>query len=135
MNDEQSKRLSEAADAVIQASEALEDARESLNDKRFDGDVERDRIAAGQQVASKLDAAGKKIEDAIRRGTIAAAALARAGAYAKYREATAAAREGRALARSAAEQDGAANKRARGQEALTKLEAALASAATNVFGD
>ncbi len=135
MNDEQSKRLSEAADAVIQASEALEEARESLKDKRFDSEVDRDRIAAAQQAASKLDAAGKKLEDAVRRGTIAAAALARPGSYARYREATAAAREGRGLARTAAEQDGSAAKRARGQEALARLEAALASAAAIVFGD
>jgi len=135
MNDEQSKRLSEAADAVIQASDAVDDARESLNDKRFDSELERERIQAGQQIANKLDAAGKKIEDALRRGTVAAAALGRPGAYAKFQEAKAAAREGRGLGKSAADQDGTANKRTRAQESIEKLDAALTSAAAIVFGE
>ena len=135
MNDEQSKRLSDAADALIQANDALDDARESINDTRFDSQVEREWLSAGQQMSSKLDAAGKRIEDAVRRGTIASAALARTGAYQRYRESTAAAREGRTLARQANEQDGSANKRAKAQEALAKLDAALTSAAVIVFGE
>lgn len=135
MNDEQSKRLSEAADAVIQASDAIDDARDSLADKRFDSELERERIQAGQQIANKLDAAGKKIEDAVRRGTVAAASLGRPGAYAKFLEAKTAAREGRALGKSATDQDGAANKRARGQESIDRLDAALRAAAAIVFGD
>lgn len=135
MNDEQSKRLSDAADAVIAASDALDDAREALNDARFDSQAERDRLSASTQMTSKLDNAGKRIEDAIRKGTVAAAALARGGAYNRYRESTMAAREGRALAKSALDQDGTANKRAKGQEALASLESALASAAVIVFGE
>lgn len=135
MNDEQSKRLSEAADAVIQAGDAVDDARDSLNDKRFDSELERERIQAGQQIANKLDGAGKKVEDALRRGTVAAAALGRPGAYARFQEAKAAAREGRSLGKSAAEQDGTANKRARAQEATEKLDAALKAAAAIVFGE
>ncbi len=135
MNDEQSKRLSEAADAVIQASDAVDEARDALNDKRFDSELERERMQAGQQIASKLDAAGKKIDDALRRGTVAAAALGRPGAYARFQEAKAAVRDGRSLGKSSADQDGTANKRARGQESLEKLEAALRAAATIVFGE
>jgi hypothetical protein len=135
MNDEQSKRLSDAADAVIGAVDALEEARETLNDRRLDSDQERERLAAAQQVSSKLEAAGKRIEDAVRRGTIAAAALDRRGAYGRYREATTAAREGRAAARAALNQDGTANKRTKAEEALARLDAALALAAAIVFGD
>jgi len=135
MNDEQSKRLSEAADALIQASDALEEGRATLSDARFDSQVDRDRIAAAAQMSSKLDAAGKRIDDAVRKGTVAGAALARPGAYERYRDATAAIRDGRALARAATEQDGSANKRAKGQEALARLEAGLASAAVIVFGE
>ncbi|MBI2764492.1 MAG: hypothetical protein HYX53_01130 [Chloroflexi bacterium] len=135
MNDEQSKRLADAADAVIAATEALDEARDALADKRFDGEQERDRVAAGQQLSSKLDNAGKRIEESIRKGTIAAAAIGRTGAYQRYRDAWAAVREGRALGRSAADQDGAANKRARGQEAADKLDTALTGAAFIVFGE
>jgi hypothetical protein len=135
MNDEQSKRLSDAADAVIQASAAVDEIHDSLTDPRFDSTVERERVSAAQQMANKLDSTGKRIEDAIRKATIAAAALANQGAYTRFREATAAVREGRALARAIPEQDGTANKRAKGQEALTRLEAALASAAAIVFGE
>jgi hypothetical protein len=135
MNDEQSKRLSDAADALIQASDALDDARDAMNDPRFDSTVERERLSAGQQMSSKLDNAGKRIDDAVRRGTIAAAALARAGAYQRYRESTTAVREGRALARMANDQDGTTAKRAKAQEGLERLEAALTSAAVIVFGE
>lgn len=135
MNDEQSKRVSEAADAVLQAADALEDARESFNDKRFESAQERERLAAAQQMAGKLDNAGRRIEDAVRKGTIASAALDRRGAYSRYREATTAAREGRALARQAPNQDGTPGKRAKGEEALARLEAALNAAATIVFGE
>ncbi len=135
MNDEQSKRLSDAADAVIAASDALDDARDALNDARFESQAERDRLSASTQMTSKLDSAGKRIDDAIRKGTVAAASLARPGAYTRYRESTTAVREGRALARAALDQDGTSNKRAKGEEALTRLETALASAAVIVFGE
>jgi hypothetical protein len=135
MNDEQSKRLSDAADALMTASDALEEARDTLADTRFDSQVERERISAAQQMSQKLENAGKRIEEAVRKGTIAAAALARAGSYQRYRDATTAAREGRSLARVANEQDGTANKRAKGQESLEKLEAALTNAAAIVFGE
>jgi len=135
MNDEQSKRLSDAADALIQASDALDEARDALADARFDSQVERDRLSASQQMTSKLENAGKRIEEAVRRGTVAAASLARPGAYQRYRDSTAAAREGRYLARLANEQDGSVNKRAKGTESLTKLDEALSIAATIVFGE
>jgi hypothetical protein len=135
MNDEQSKRLSEAADAVIQAADALEEAREALTDRRFESEQERERMQAAQQMASRLDNAARRIEDAVRRGTIAAAALGGQGAYVRYREAIAAAREGRALGRSATDQDGSAARRAMGQEAFARLEAALTAAAAIVFGE
>lgn len=135
MNDEQSKRLSDAADALMTASDALEEARDTLADTRFDSQVERERLSAAQQMSQKLENAGKRIEEAVRKGTIAAAALARAGSYQRYRDATTAAREGRSLARVANEQDGTANKRAKGQEALEKLEAALNNTAVIVFGE
>jgi TonB family protein len=95
MNEEQSKRLSEAAESILQASEALEEARDAIGDRRFESDQERDRSAAAQQMTSRLDNAGKRIEDAVRKGTVAAAAGLRPGAFARYREAWTAVREGR----------------------------------------
>ena len=135
MNDEQSKRLSDAADAVIQASDALDEARDALNDKRFDSELERERVQAAQQMTGKIDAAAKRIEDAVRKGTVASAALARAGAYARYREAMAAVRSGRATGKTAGEQDGSVNKRAGGTEAVALLDTALSAAAVIVFGE
>ncbi|MBE7520439.1 MAG: hypothetical protein HS107_14465 [Thermoflexaceae bacterium] len=134
MNDEQSKRLSDAADAVIAASEALDEAREALADRRFDSELERERLQAAQQMTSKIDAAAKRIDDAVRKGTIAAAALARTGAYARYREAVDAVKAGRATGKAAGEQDGTANKRTMGNEALGRLDTALNAAAAIVFG-
>jgi hypothetical protein len=133
MNEEQSKRLSDAAESLLQASDALDDARDAVNDRRFESETERDRSTAASQMANRLDSAGKRMEDAIRKATVAAAALARPGAFARYREGITATREGRSLGRGAVEQDGSANKRAAGQEALTRLEAALAIAAVLVF--
>jgi len=135
MNDEQSKRLSDAADAVIQASDALDEAREALGDKRFDSDLERERLQAAQQMTGKIDAAAKRIEEAVRKGTIAAAALDRGGGYVRYREAIGAVRSGRTTGKAAGDQDGSVNKRARGTEAVATLDAALSSAAAIVFGE
>ena len=133
MNDEQSKRLSDAADAVIQASDALDEARDALGDKRFDSDLERERLQAAQQMTGKIDAAAKRIEEAVRKGTIAAATLDRGGAYARYREAIGAVRSGRTTGKAAGDQDGSTNKRARATEAVDMLDAALAAAAVMVF--
>ncbi|HEX6030220.1 MAG TPA: hypothetical protein VFY90_02235 [Tepidiformaceae bacterium] len=133
MNDEQSKRLSEAADTLVQAWEALDEAREALGDRRFESDQERERMVAAQQMASRLDNAGKRIEDALRKGAIAAAAAGRTGAWPRYQESIVAAREGRQTGKSAQEADGVANKRARGQEAWERLNEAAEGAATLVF--
>lgn len=133
MNDEQSKRLSEAADALLQARDAVEDARQSISDARFDSELERERTSAAQLMASKIETAAKRSDDAIRKGGIAAAACGRPGGFALYRTASLASREGRALGRTAADADGAANKRARGTDAVAKLDEALAAAARIVF--
>ncbi len=135
MNEEQSKRLAEAAESLMQATSALDDARDAVNDRRFESETERDRAAAATQMSNRLDSAGKRIDDAIHKGTVAAAALARPGAYQRYKDGVAAVQEGRALGRAALEQDGAANKRASGQQALARLEQALATAAVIVFGE
>jgi len=135
MNEEQTKRLAEAAESLLQATTALDDARDAVNDRRFDSETERDRTTAATQMANRLENAGKRIDDAIHKGTIAAAALARPGAFQRYKDGAAAVQEGRGLGRAAPEQDGAANKRASGQQALARLEQALATAATIVFGE
>ena len=134
MNEEQSKRLSDAAESVLSASEALDEAREAMTDARFESEQERDRSQAAQQMASRLENAAKRVEDAVRKGTVAAAALAREGAFGRYRSATAAARKGRALAKSTPNQDGTAAKREQGAAALAKLDEAMAAAAAIVFG-
>ncbi len=131
MNEEQSKRLADASDALVQA--ALDEARELLTDRRFESEQERDRTSAGQNLGSKVDGAAKKIEDAIRKGAVAAGATGRAAGWERYREASAAAREGRALARTIADQDGSASKRSRGEEAIGRLDAALGAAVRLVF--
>jgi hypothetical protein len=134
VNEEQSKRLSDAAESVLSASEALEEAREAMADARFESEQERERAQAAQQMASRMDNAARRVEDALRKGTVAAAALAREGAFSRYRTATAAAREGRSLAKSAPNQDGTAAKRDRGSAALAKLDEAMEAAAAIVFG-
>ncbi|MCC7366636.1 MAG: hypothetical protein IT303_19920 [Dehalococcoidia bacterium] len=133
MNEEQSKRLADAADSLVQAAEALDDARELLTDTRFESEQDRDRVAASQNLASRVDNAAKRIQDAIRKGVVAGGATGRPGAYQRYREATLAAREGRALARTISEQDGSASKRTRGEEAIARLETALDVAVMLVF--
>ena len=133
MNDEQSKRLSEAADALIQAADALHEARESLTDRRFDSEQERERMVAAQQMSSRLDGAGKRVEDALRKAVVAAAASTRTGAWTAYQHATVAAREGRALARGVSDADGSAQKRARGEESWTRLNDALEATASLIF--
>lgn len=135
MNEDQSKRLGDAADAVIGAAEAVEDARTALDDKRFDSEQERERLQASQQAASRLEAAGKKIEEALRKGTVASAASGRTGAYPRYVGGADSVRQGRATARLSLEQDGTASKRTMAREALVQLEAGLATAAAIVFGD
>lgn len=133
MNDEQSKRLSDAAEMLVQAWEALDEARAMFSDRRFESEQERERMVAGQQMAARLDNAGKRIEEAVRKAAIAAAAAGRPGAWLRYQESIAAAREGRQLGRAASEADGSANKRARGQEAWDRLSAAAEEAAAMVF--
>lgn len=135
MNEEQSKRLADAADTILNAADALEDAREALADRRFDSDQERERAQAIQQVASRLENAGKRIDDSLRKSVVAAATLGREASYDRYRAATASSREGRQLARSAADQDGTAARRQRAEDSLTRLEAALSTAAALTFGD
>ncbi len=133
MNDEQSKRLSDAADALIQASDALNEARDSLADRRFDSDQERERAAAAQQLSSRLDAAGKRIEDALRKAAVASAASGRGGAWDAYRQAVLNARKGRTFARSVVDGDGTGQKRTRGEESWTLLSGALDATASLVF--
>lgn len=133
MNDEQSKRMAEAAEAIVHAAEALEDARDAANDRRFDSEQERDRLAASQQLGNRVDGAAKRIEEAARKGAIAAGAALRAGGFKRYRDAAATAKQGRALGRTIADQDGSPAKRARAEEAITKLEEALLIASELVF--
>ena len=135
MNDEQSKRLSDAADALIQASDALEEAREAMNDRRFESEQERDRTQAVQQMTGKLDGASKTVDDAGRKCTLAPAANGRPGTFNAYKAAGLAVREGRGLARRSADQDGTAAKKAMANEAMTKIELSLEAAARIVFGE
>ncbi len=135
MNDEQSKRLSEATDALILANDALKDARDACNDARFERDTDRERLAAAQQMGSKVDAAAKRLEEAVRRSTVAAAANGRAGAWPRYQEAVAKAREGRAKAKSVPESDGVPARRTAATEGVALMEAALAQAAAIVFSE
>jgi len=135
MNDEQSKRIADAADAIVQAAEALVDARDDANDRRFESEVERERTAAAAQLMRELDAAGKRIEDAVRKAAVAGAAAGRTGAFQKYQQASRAVREGRRLARTITDQDGSANRKARGEEAISQLEEALEAAASLIFAE
>lgn len=134
MNDEQSKRLAEAAEAVLRATDALDEARAAFDDKRFESEQERVRLQAAQQVVSRLDAAAKRVDDGLRKAAVASAALAREGGYARFREARAALQQGQTAAAESINEDGIAAKRARAEEALGMLEGALAGAAALVFG-
>ena len=133
MNDEQSRRLGEAADLLVLAADALDDARETLNDARFGRELERDRTAAAQQLASRTDAAGKRIEEALRKACSASAANGRTATWAAYRTALAAAHAGRLLARAVPDADGTEKRQAAAREAMASLEGALQVAADLVF--
>jgi len=135
MNEEQSKRLADAAEAILNATDALDEAREALGDRRFDSEQERERTQAIQQVSNRLDNAGKRVEDSLRKAVVAAATLGREGSYERYRSASAASREGRMLAKTATDQDGTLARRQRAEEALSRLDLALATAAALLFGD
>lgn len=135
MNDEQSKRLAEAAEAVLRATDAIEDARAAFEDPRFESDQERIRLQAAQQVVSRLDAAGKRVDDGLRKAAIACAALGRDGAYGRFREARATLQQGQAATSSVMNEDGIVAKRTKAQEAMGLLESALAGAAALVFGE
>ncbi len=133
MNEEQSKRLADAADAVIQSAEAAAEAAEALEDPRFASEQERDRTQAAQQVASKLENAGKKVHDALRKGAVAAAASGRAGVYEAYQAGAAAASTSRDEAKAIGNEDGSANKQAKAQQSRESLETALNAAVKLVF--
>ncbi|MDZ7728580.1 MAG: hypothetical protein U5Q44_10540 [Dehalococcoidia bacterium] len=135
MNEDQSKRLAEAADSVLNAADAIEEAREALNDRRFESEQDRERTQAVQHVVSRFDAAAKRIDEALRKGIVAATALDREGLFDRYRSASAAVREGRSLARTTPDQDGSAARKERAGEALARLEAALTAAAGVVFDE
>jgi len=135
MNEEQSKRLADAAEAILNATDALDEAREALGDRRFDSEQERERTQAIQQVSNRLDNAGKRVEDSLRKSVIAAATLGREGSYERYRSASAASREGRTLAKTATDQDGTLARRQRAEESLSRLDVALATAAALLFGN
>lgn len=135
MNDEQSKRLAEAADAVLLANEALSEASESMHDPRLESGQDRERSRAAQQLASRLDNAAKRIEDSLRRGALAAATLGTPGAFARYREAVAAARGAREAARIIPDADGTAQKREAADAAMQQLTTALEGAIALVFAE
>ena len=83
----------------------------------------------------RLENAARKIEDGLKKATIAGAACARPATYNRYRNAILTLRDARSLGKTAADQDGAIAKRQRGQEALMRLDEALGIAATIVFTD
>lgn len=135
MNEEQTKRLADAAEAVLSASDSLDDARETLADRRYESEQERERLQAIQQSVNKIDQCAKRAEEALRKGVVAAATRGGPSAYPRYREGISAAREARTLAKSAPDQDGTLARRQRAEEAIGKLQAAVTIAASFVFGE
>ncbi len=133
MNEEQSKRLAEAADAVLQSAEAVEEASAALSDPRFESDQERDRTQAAQQAASKLENAAKRTQDALRKAAVAAASSAQVGVYEIYQGGATAAAASRDAAKGISNEDGSANKQARAQQSMESLRTALAAAVGLVF--
>ena len=133
MNDEQSRRLAEAADAIIGAGEAIEEARASTDDSAFGKELERERAAAAQRMASRIEAAARKTEDALRKATVAAATVETPNAWSAYRDAVTAIRAARTAARSAPDADGSANRRDMGGQAVERLTHALTAAAAMTF--
>ena len=135
MNDEQTKRVAEAAEALIQANDSLEEARDALRPERLEKDSDRERANALQQLTSRVDAAGRRVEEALRRATIASAALGKAGTWEPYRTAVASVREARATVRiPATDASDASARRAVLESAITRLSEGLSSAAGMVFG-
>jgi hypothetical protein len=133
MNEEQARRRAEATEAIILAADVLDDAREAVNDSRSSRELERDRMSAAQQMASRIETAGKRIEDALRKACVAAAVNGRADAWSTFRVAQASVREARAKAKAAPDADGAGAKQNSGREAVERLAAAIETAAALVF--
>jgi hypothetical protein len=133
VNEEQSKRLAEAAEAIMLAREALDEATDALDDRRFESENERERSMAAGQLGNRADAAAKRLDDAIRRATSAAAATGSPGAFERYTTARAAVREGRALAKPSSEQDSPGERRSRIREAVGAFERAFTTTARGVF--
>ncbi len=133
MNDEQSRRLAEAADAIIAASDALEEARVSTDDGTFAKEFERERLAAAQRMAARVEVAARKTEEAVRRATIAGAATAAPGGWPQHIEAVTAVRRAKAAVKSVPDADGSVARRDLGLQAIESLNQALALAAVLVF--
>jgi len=133
MNEGQSKRVADAADAVLQSAEAVAEATAALADPKFSSEQERDRSQAAQQAASKLDNAGKRIQEALKKGAIAAASNGQPGTYGAYQAGAAAAGASRDDAKAIANEDGSANKQAKATQSMEGLEVALAAAVGLVF--
>jgi hypothetical protein len=133
MNEEQTKRLAEAAEAFWQASELLMEAAEATCDARFEKDAERERIAAGQLMLSKLDNASKRIEDALKKSVVAAAACGRPGAWDLAREGLDELRAARRITGEARDTDGSGNKRDKARVAVASLTNAMQAMQQLVF--
>ncbi|MFN0095725.1 MAG: hypothetical protein ACKVVT_13230 [Dehalococcoidia bacterium] len=132
MNDEQTKRLADAADAFWQARELLAEAVEATCAAGFDG-AERERVSAGQVMLNRLEAAIKRNDDALKKAAIAAAACGRPGAWDRIKAGIEQLRSARKAAGEARDADGSLNKREKAKQAISALEEALDAMQQLVF--
>ncbi len=131
--EEADKRLVEAADAVIGASELLGEARSTLDDPRFGSEKEPERLQAFQAAQRATENAVKKLEEALKKATVAAAVRGASGAFAQYRAVGDKLTLARAELKAAPNADGGAAKQERLRAGIGAADEALAIVQGLVF--
>lgn len=133
MNEEQARRLAQAAEAFVEALAALAEARAASFANDLEASLERVRQQAARRAATALEQAARRLEEAATRTAVALAALRLAGAFAAVRRTLETAREVRARSRTIPDADGGAARRSAAQAALEELERASEELARLLF--
>jgi hypothetical protein len=123
--EEADKRLVEAADSVMTANEALTEARNTVGDTRFASEREQERTQAFQAAQKAADNTVKRLEESLKKATIAAALKGTPGAFAAHGAAAQYLATARNELRLAANADGMAAKQEKLRATVAASEAAI----------
>ena len=133
MNAEAERRLAEAADAIMSSVAALAETLDGLNDSRLGAESVQVRQQAMSSVLSRGEQAVRRLEEALKKATIAAAATRVGGAYSRYKEAHSALADAQAYMSMVRDADGTPAKLEKLRSAYAALERALDVAQSFVF--